>query len=280
MQKIHSSHRIEAFTPPCPPAVVHIKAQTKTAGVFQKILKSTPAKFLNQKPSNFFVKKAAGSATFLSVVFIGGVYVTPYGLMGAILLSPVLKQVAYRTTAIAGNVFSHVIMTAVEIVLCNSKEIKSKSVFQRFKSRMKVSLDSEIHPFSVHVLGAVAGEAAWAVFINTLCPIEMGGVTKEAVKTLVAFPFKQVSKAASQYGYNRIFGTISKKPSDCFSMKDVFEDVTGDCAAVAASDYGSAWSGCSKVGKFFLYMGGKDLGTRAGLATWEFYSPKRKEKVE
>jgi len=163
---------------------------------------------------------------------------------------------AYRVVTIAGNTFSHIIL---------GKLTKSP-----FSGRMKASIESELSPFSVYVLGAMAGEAVWAIFVSTICPFNVTGIVKEAVKVVVTAPSKQMGRAASQYGYNRLFGGNTKTPKDYFSLKDAIKDLTGSCAATTTVNRVCSSFKCGGATKFFAYMVGFDLGYRFGNATYKF----------
>jgi len=243
----------QVFTPVRPPAVVvyRKRAQTKTERVYQATVKA--GSFLNQRPSNFVVSRAAGLAkiiTPLAFVVIFG----PVGLMGTILLFPVIRQVASRITTVTGNVFTNMVMTP----------------FRRLSPgyREEQLSDTDNKSFTVSVLGSMAGEAVWAVFLNVICPFPVLGFAKNAVKVVVVSPVKQCGRAAFQYGHNQIFGVETCSPSDYLSIQKPFGELLGTCGEQASVDCVNSSYDCDGIAEFAVRYAGAEVGMQVGKGVW------------
>ena len=212
------------------------------------------ASFLNQKPVNSFVGTAALCGVITTVMLTVG-FMTPLGFVGTILLLPVIKAVASRTTTIAGNILWNLSASARN----------RDSFFHRMKDATAVHND----PFTVSVASAMASEAVWEVFSSVVLPAPVAGVTKTVVKGAVTIAPKQLAKASTLFGYNRIFGTKEKSASECLSLKagilGIIEGLGGDFAV----EGGCYLVGCHLFGKAALRTGGIKAGGYIGSLAWD-----------
>jgi len=210
--------------------------------------------------------------TPIAVIWVCG----PVGIVGSILLFPLIKEVVSRVTTVAGNTFSHLILAPIGYLhdrttrrifhsIIPAACPKPATVQERRSQIQEQSIISEKKPFSVSVLGSIAGESAWAVFTSVVCPVPISGLGKNVVKVVVVSPFKQCGKAVSQYGCNRIFGSYREKPTDYLEPKEVFNEVAGFIGedAMNSAEYDG-------VTGFLLGLAGYKVGSYVGRKLWNF----------
>ena len=218
----------------------------KTASVFGNVI-GTASAFTAQKPANKVVIYSAIAAKVSVCIFL-----VPAG-PAAIILKPVLKNVASRVVTIAGNTLSHFVV----------------SVFteKTFMEGMRKSMERSSTPFSVQVLGGVFGEAVWYAVKEVALPFELGligeltGLEKTAFKAIMITPVKQIGRFVFQNGYNLI--TSSEKSSwNHISLTDYVIDIVGDLNGKIFNDYARDELELDNLAQAIFVIAGVLIGTQ------------------
>jgi len=179
--------------------------------------------FLYQKPANSVVYSGAHFAKCVAPIGIL-LYFGPVGVYGALLLLPIVKQLAFRGAAVAGNVASHAALAFLG--------------FGTFLERVEKSRGSNNEPFSVAVLGTMAGDAVSMGISDYIYHLPYDRVVKAVGKVGIVTPVKLFAKASSQIGYNALFAQDPKdykRPMEYLSLRKLVEEIS--CAAGYSSSH-------------------------------------------